>query len=98
MRGSPSRSWERTLKLPRRIVPISRARLPGWSWSATQGWLNQTALMEPVSSETVASTIVSRPRARRFEMRSTSTSIATSSSLPNRVEISRAPTCRNGAL
>jgi hypothetical protein len=86
------------VKLPRRIVPISRARLPGWSWSATQGWLNQTALIEPVSSETVASTIVSRPRARRFEMRSTSTSIATSSSSPNRLEISRAPTCRNGAL
>jgi len=60
--------------------------------------LNQTARIEPVSSETVASTIVSRPRARRLETRSTATSIATSSSSPNRLAISRAPTWRNGAL
>jgi hypothetical protein len=78
-------------------VPMSRTRAPGSSWSATHGWLNQTALMEPESSATVASTMVRRPRARRFEIRSTAPSIATSSDSPKRLEIGRAPTWRKGA-
>jgi hypothetical protein len=43
-------------------------RVPGARRSATHGWLNQTAFAGPLSSMTVACTIVSPRRGRRSEM------------------------------
>ena len=60
--------------------------VPGTSLSASHGWLNQLAEIDPVSSRIVAFTIVSRRRGRRTRTDSTTPEIATSSS-PQSCEI-----------
>lgn len=57
--------------------------MPGCSFSASHGWLNQTARIGPDSSATHASRIDSL-RARRDDVRRTTPAIATSSSLVSR--------------
>jgi len=59
--------------------------------SASQGWLNQTAEISPLSSRTAAFRTVNRRRVGRIEMRRTSPAITASSS-PNRFEIGVSPT------
>jgi len=81
----PSTSCERTLKPWRPSWPRSRTRVPGGSWSASQGWLNHVALIWPVASATSASVIASR-RTRRTLTHRISPEIATSSS-PKSCEI-----------
>ena len=44
----------------RRSCPRSRTRVPGWSLSLSQTWLNQTAVISSLSSATRAWTIASR--------------------------------------
>ena len=73
-------SWLDTLnwlRLPR--LPCSTTRVPAANLSASQGWLNQTALMTPDSSATVASTI-DRPRRlrRRVTRRTSAITVASS--------------------
>ncbi len=70
--------------LPFRL-PRRRTRVPGWSRSFSQAWLNQTAVISPDSSATRAFTSWSR-LARWTRTLSTSPAIAASSS-PNRSEI-----------
>ena len=74
-------SYERTWKSrPRRRLPRRRISVPGFSRSASQGWLNQTASIRPDSSATVAFWTLSRRAVRRVEQRTTLPAIVTSSS------------------
>ena len=52
--------------------------MPGRSLSASHGWLNHLAVIEPVSSRIVAITIVRRRRGRRTRTDSTTPEITTS--------------------
>ena len=68
-----------TAKPNRFARPRSLMRVPGTSFDSSQGWLNQVALISPVSSATRAVRIFSRPR-RRLDTARTTTSSAASSS------------------
>src|SRR5438270_4903133 len=57
--------------------------MPGFSWSAIHGWLNQVAPIVAVPSVTRAVTSVRRPRNGRLETLRTSPTITTSSSPPS---------------
>ncbi len=54
--------------------------MPGCSWSATHGWLNQPAVTGTEPSETRAVTRTRRPRSGRFATFRTSPTITASSS------------------
>ena len=71
----------------RRSWPRRRTRVPGFSLSASHAWLNQTAVISPLSSAIRAWTIASRRRGRRTDVRTTSPAIATSSSPARRSAI-----------
>jgi hypothetical protein len=76
---TPFRSYERTANSFRFNCPRSRTRVPGCSFSASQAWLNQTAVISSLPSATRAWTIASRREGRRTETRTTSPAIAASS-------------------
>ena len=67
--------------------------MPGSSLSSSQGWLNQTAGIEPLSSATTALKTVVRPRVRRSDTFRTSPAITASCS-PKRSTIRLSPTER----
>jgi hypothetical protein len=83
----PLRSYERTVNSFRLSWPRRRTRVPGCSFSASQTWLNQTAVISPLSSAMRACTIESRREGRRTDVLRTSPAIATSSSPASRSAI-----------
>ena len=76
-------SWASTRKPERSSFPYASSRVPARRRSASQAWLNQTALAGPDSSATVASTIV-RPRRRVGRRRAERTSTSTVACSPIR--------------
>ena len=66
-RASSPMSYERGSKPKRPSFPRSRTSVPGFSRSASHGWLNQVTLIAAVSSATRATIRVRRrPRIGRF--------------------------------
>ena len=82
---SPSRSYDETAKPCLFARPRTRIGVPETSFVSSHGWLNQVALISPVSSATRAVRILSRPR-RRLDTERTTPSMTASSS-PNRSQI-----------